>query len=75
MFLNVTSECLDNNDEQTPCEPQDLPAGAPLCDTDCSASGSPDCRISCLVIDSSGHLVFAEAFRDVDNPGLFGFFF
>jgi len=71
VFLNVTSECLDNNDEQTPCEPQDLPAGAPLCDTDCSASGSPDCRISCLVIDSSGHLVFAEAFRDVDNPGRF----
>jgi hypothetical protein len=70
VFLNVSRECVDTDGRQQPCEPQAMPRGAPLCDTSCTATGSPNCRIACLVIDSSGHLVFAEPFRNQDNAGI-----
>jgi hypothetical protein len=74
LFRNTTRECMTQLGERVPCETElngTVVPGAPMCESECTLSGTSRCRLTCFVIDAAGQLVFHPAFYEAPDAGQF----
>jgi hypothetical protein len=74
MFRNTTRECVTQLGERVPCETElngTIVPGAPMCESECTLSGTSRCRLTCFVIDAAGQLVFHPTFYEAPDAGQF----